>query len=112
VTPTEPEVDERGGSLYEERTDLAWSRTGIALVGALALLARRAWEGGAEPADALVVALLGVAGVGWAAGILGWRFTHGGSGDARPRQPRELFAVAAGTVALAAAGLAFTFVDG
>jgi uncharacterized membrane protein YidH (DUF202 family) len=105
------EFDERGGSLYEERTDLAWSRTGIALVGAVAILARRVWQSSAEPADALVVALLGVAGLGWAIGILGWRLTHAGSRDPRPRQPRELFAIVAGTVALATAGLAFTFVN-
>jgi uncharacterized membrane protein YidH (DUF202 family) len=111
VTATDAEFDERGGSLYEERTDLAWSRTGIALVGAVAILARRVWQGSATPTDALIVALLGVAGLGWAIGVLGWRLTHAGSDDPGPRQPRELLAVVAGTVALATAGLVFAFAD-
>jgi uncharacterized membrane protein YidH (DUF202 family) len=110
MTPNDPELDDPGGSLHTERTDLAWSRSGLALAGVFALLARRVWSG-AELGDAVVVALLGIAGLGWAVGMLGWRFTHGARDDARPRTARELFAVAAGTVALAGAGLAFTFVN-
>jgi uncharacterized membrane protein YidH (DUF202 family) len=111
MTAADDEFDERGGTLYAERTDLAWSRSGLALLGTFAILARRVWDSGAETGDALVVALLGLATLGWAIGLLGWRFAHRRNGVARPREPRELFAVAAGTVALAAAGLAFTFVN-
>jgi len=102
---------ERGEGLYTERTDLAWTRSGLALLGAFAILARRVWVSGAEPGDAVVLALVGLASLGWAVGILGWRLTHSQSGIARPREPRELCAVAAGTVALAGAGVAFTFVN-
>ena len=105
------EFDERGGSLYTERTDLAWSRSGLALIGAFALMTRRIFVRGGEPGDALVVALLGLAGLGWAIGMLGWRLTHGASTRSGAREPRQLFAIAAGTVALAGAGLAFTFVN-
>jgi uncharacterized membrane protein YidH (DUF202 family) len=110
VTPDD-EFDERGGSLYGERTDLAWSRSGLALLGTFAILARRLWAHGAEPGDAVVVALVGLAGLGWAIGMLGWQFAHRSGSGAQPREARELLAVAAGTVALAGAGLAFTFVD-
>ena len=111
MTEDEPEFDERGGSLYAERTDLAWSRSGITLLAAFAILVRGVWGAGSDPGDAIVVALLGLATLGWAIGIVGWRLSHGASGTARPRRPRELFAVATGTVALAAAGLAFTLVN-
>jgi uncharacterized membrane protein YidH (DUF202 family) len=105
------EFDERGGALYTERTDLAWSRSGLALVGVFALLARRVVTSGAQPGDLVVVVLLGLAALGWAIGLLGWQHWHRGREVARPRDARELFAVAAGTVALAGAGLAFTFVN-
>ena len=105
------EFDERGGVLFAERTDLAWSRSGLALLGVFALLARRVFTSGAEAGDLLVVALLAVAALGWAIGILGWQLWHRNRRVTRPRDPRELFAVAVGTVALACAGVAFTFVN-
>jgi uncharacterized membrane protein YidH (DUF202 family) len=111
VTTDDEEFDERGGALYVERTDLAWSRSGLALLAAFALLARGVWVSGAEPGDTIVVALLGLAALGWSVGVLGWRLTRRGEELTRPREPRELLAVTGGTVALAAAGLVFTFVN-
>lgn len=98
--------------LAEERTDLAWTRSGIALLGAFAILVRRVWSGGPSAVDLAALALLGVAGFGWAVGILGWRLAHHRRDEARPRRPGELLAVSIGTVALAGAGLVVTFVHG
>ena len=52
--------------LAEERTDLAWTRSGIALLGAFAILVRRVWSGSPTTVDLAALALLGVAGFGWA----------------------------------------------
>jgi uncharacterized membrane protein YidH (DUF202 family) len=98
--------------LAEERTNLAWTRSGIALLGAFAILVRRVWTGNPATGDLVALALLGVAGFGWAVGILGWRLAHHRRDEAQPRRPGELLAVSIGTVALAAAGLVVTFVNG
>ena len=98
--------------LAEERTDLAWTRSGIALLGAFAIMARKVWSGGPDTIDLAALALLGVAGFGWAIGILGWRLAHHRRDAPQPRHPRELLAVSLGTVALAAAGIVVTFVNG
>lgn len=116
IDPGVDPADERGDGLSVERTELAWTRSGIALLGAFAILTRRVWTEGVGRGDALAVALLAVATLGWAVGILGWRTVHRGATapsarPERPRSPRELLAVTAGTVALAAAGLVVTFVD-
>jgi len=110
-------ADERGDGLSAERTDVAWTRSGLALLGAFAILTRRVWTDGVGRGDALAVGLLAVATLGWAVGILGWKAayrrvaTEPATVSERPRTPRELLAVTAGTVALAAAGLVVTFVD-
>jgi uncharacterized membrane protein YidH (DUF202 family) len=98
--------------LAEERTDLAWTRSGIALLGAFAIMARKIWSGGPQTIDLVALALLGVAGFGWAVGILGWRLFHHRRDEPQPRRPHELLAVSVGTVALAAAGIIVTFVNG
>ena len=98
--------------LAEERTNLAWKRSGIALLGAFAVLSRRVWSGDPTSADVIALALLGVAACGWSVGILGWRLAHDRRSEAQPRRPGELLAVSIGTVALAGAGLVVTFVNG
>ena len=98
--------------LAEERTNLAWKRSGIALLGAFAVLSRRVWSGHPTSADAIALALLGVAAFGWSVGILGWRLAHHRRTEAQPRRPGELLAVSIGTAALAGAGLVVTFVNG
>ena len=100
-------VAEDEETLYEERTELAWNRSGLALLAAFAILARRVWSDDASVSgDLLAVALLGVACLGWAVGTLGWRLVHHRADEPQPRGPHELLAVSLGTVALAAAGLA------
>ena len=54
--------------LSPQRTELAWGRTGLALVAAVAGLARRAWDlGGGLEVSALVVVAVG--GLVWLAGM-------------------------------------------
>ncbi len=97
-------------TLYEERTELAWNRSGLALLAAFAILARRVWsEETSVGGDVLAVALLAAASLGWAVGTLGWRLSHHRSDDPRPRNARELFAVSLGTLALAVAGFVISF---
>ncbi len=94
----------------EERTDLAWTRSGLALLAAVAVLARRVLAEGGQDADVLTVALAAAAGFGWAVGILGTRIVARhrraeGVVGTPPREPWQLLAVSLGTVALAVAGL-------
>jgi uncharacterized membrane protein YidH (DUF202 family) len=108
VTP-ELEPDE---TLYEERTELAWNRSGLALLAAFAILARHVWSDDTPvQSDTLAVALLAVACLGWAVGTVGWQLVHRRDTERRPRGPRELLAVTVGTVALALAGLVVAFAD-
>ena len=79
--------DERADGLHTERTELAWTRSGLALLGAFAILARRVWTAGPESEDALAVALLGLATIGWAVGILGWGLTRTSTRRSRGPQP-------------------------
>ena len=102
--PIDPET------LYEERTELAWNRSGLALLAAFAILARQVWSDDTSVGgDLIAVALLGVACLGWAVGTLGWRLVHHRSDEPRPRSAHELFAATLGTLALAVAGLVITF---
>lgn len=101
---------ERAEGLFTERTQLAWTRSGLALVAAFAILTRRVWSSGTATGDAVAITFLAVATLGWAIGMLGWGLRHRGRVEPRPRSPRELFAVAAGTTALAVAGLVVALV--
>jgi uncharacterized membrane protein YidH (DUF202 family) len=96
---------------YEERTDFAWTRSGVALLGATAVFVRKVVVDEFHPGDVLAFALLAVAAAGWAVGVLGWGLAHRQDRPATPRRPSELAAVSVGTVALAAAGLVITFVN-
>jgi uncharacterized membrane protein YidH (DUF202 family) len=96
---------------YEERTDFAWTRSGVALLGATAVFLRHVIVHGFEPGDVLAFTLLAVAAVGWGIGVLGWGLAHRQSHPSSPRSPSELAAVSVGTVALAVAGLVVTFVN-
>jgi hypothetical protein len=105
--------------LFEERTELAWSRSGISVLVLVAVLVRRLWPLG----DAGTFAVLMVTGVGsgiWAAGMAlarrdRWRPATPGTappGTASPDRAspgavgtRACRLLAVGTVVLAAAGL-------
>jgi uncharacterized membrane protein YidH (DUF202 family) len=97
----------------EERTDLAWTRSGLSLLAAFAVLVRRVLTSDTHDVDPLTIGLAAAAGIGWAVGIAGSRFvTRHRYGDAvliPPRQPWQLLAVTLGTVALAVAGLTVSF---
>jgi uncharacterized membrane protein YidH (DUF202 family) len=108
--PSEASV-ERDDGLAEERTELAWTRSGLALLGVFAILARRVWSSGVRPADSLLVVLFALATLGWAIGILGRRRSYHAGEAARPRSPRQLLAVALGTTAVAVAGLFASIVN-
>lgn len=106
------EVLDEDATVYEERTELAWNRSGLALLGAFAILARHVWNDKTTlSADTLTVALLAVASLGWAVGTVGWRLVHHRSDEPQPRSAPELFAVTLGTVALALAGLVVAFTE-
>jgi uncharacterized membrane protein YidH (DUF202 family) len=104
------QVGDQDETMFEERTELAWSRSGLALLAAFAILARRVWSDDTIiEGDVVAVGLLAAASLGWAIGTLGWRVAHHRSDEPRPRSARELFSVALGTLALAAAGLVITY---
>ena len=92
--------------LAPERTQLAWSRSGLAVVVAVGVLARRVWtlhDGGG-------VAALVVVGVGALVWLFGMRISRGAesTGGETGRRPFGLITV--GTVLLAAGGMALGFV--
>ncbi len=93
-----------------ERTELAWSRSGLALLACFAILARKVWTSGARGGDVPALALLALASLGWAVGV-GVGVRRQRATDPRPRQPAELLAAALGTVAVAAAGVVIAFVN-
>lgn len=102
------EIAEETPGLFAERTHLAWTRSAIALLAALAILVRRAWIGGTAPIEVVAFALLALGAVGWGIGILGWGLVHRREDDTTPRAPSELVAVSSGTLVVAIAGLLVT----
>jgi uncharacterized membrane protein YidH (DUF202 family) len=96
---------------YEQRTDLAWTRSGVALLGATAVFVRHVLVHGFRLGHVLAFALLAVAAVGWGIGVLGWGLAHRQSRQSSPRSASELAAVSIGTLALAVAGVVVTFVS-
>lgn len=95
-----------------ERTQLAWTRSGLALLGCFAILGKRVWTDGARGGDALAVVLLAFGALMWAVGVLSLGFIHRGGERARASgQPGELRMVALGTIAVAVAGFVITFVN-
>jgi uncharacterized membrane protein YidH (DUF202 family) len=95
--------------LAPERTQLAWSRSGLAVVVAVGVLARRVWT----LHDGAGVAALVVVGVGALVWLFGMRISRRAEQTTGPpgrtgRRPFGLITV--GTVLLAAGGLALGFV--
>jgi hypothetical protein len=107
VRPPPDPVHEHDASI---RTELAWSRSGLALLACFAILARHVWDSGAERGDAIALGFIAIASLGWAIGLgIGVRRSRGR--NLEPRTPRDLLALALGTVAVGAAGLVITFVS-
>lgn len=91
--------------LYEERTQLAWSRSAIAVVVCASVLLRRVWP--LDRADhILAVALVACGALAWAAGwLLARRATHPVDGrETAELAPGTIRALSMGTFALAIAG--------
>ncbi len=95
--------------LAGERTDLAWNRSGLAVVGVVAILFRRLWPlEGARTAVALGLAATGA--VIW---LVGMRLSVGSSrapDQAGSLGEPTLRLVTAGTLLLAAAGVVVSVV--
>jgi hypothetical protein len=93
-----------------ERTELAWNRSGLAVVACVAVLVRRIWP--LRGTD-LVVALACISGgaFAWAVALSVGRARSGVSGVARGRMsPKRAAYLTAGTLALAGAGIVLALV--
>ncbi len=94
----------------EARTELAWTRTGLASLGCVALLGRRVALALDDPTAAAITAcaIIAVAGIAWSIALaIGARRRAPMSGVRV--DPRFLRFVTAGTALLAIAGIAVEF---
>jgi uncharacterized membrane protein YidH (DUF202 family) len=94
-------------SLAAERTQLAWNRSGLAVVVVVAILVRRLWPLGSGGAFALLV-VVAAGSLAWAAGMLLVRGAGHEHGLPRLMGTTACRMLTAGTVALAAAGVLLT----
>ena len=106
--------DEELRGLAGERTDLAWSRSALAVLAAAGAIVKEVLDGIRRPTASTVVAvLLAVGGVAWVVAL-----THGRALDAaslegvRHPDARVLRAVAYGTATFGAAALVLALVSG
>jgi hypothetical protein len=108
-----PVPDARDEVLDEARVEFAWSRSGLAFLGAFVILGRAVWTTGPQTEDLVEVVLLALAALGWAVSVLGPRLLGRGSPETTSvSSPRQLLAVALGTVAVAVAGLVVSIIHG
>jgi hypothetical protein len=106
---SEPDIgdDQEVVGLAEERSDLAWSRSGLAVVVCLAAIAKRfVLQLSSIDADVVVVAALAIGAIAWAFALF-WGRVIGESTLAgrRVADARTLQAVALGTAALGVAAM-------
>ena len=96
--------------LSPQRTELAWGRTGLAMVAAVVVLARRVWAlgGGFEVAAIVVVAIGGLV---WLAGMRLSRDLHAHMEPHGLAGTRAFSLVTVGTVLLAVGALLFGALD-
>jgi uncharacterized membrane protein YidH (DUF202 family) len=100
-----PEYADR--SLAAERTQLAWNRSGLAVVVVVAIMVRRLWPLGSSSAFALLV-VVAAGSLAWAAGMLLVRGAGDQSGIPRLMGTTACRMLTAGTLALAGAGVLLT----
>ena len=109
---TEPEasaIDERDTTLFRERTELAWSRSGLAVVVATAVLLRRLWPLHGTR-QVLVVGCISIGALCWGLTVVWGRHAEARKGTARqPLSERRARAMTAGTLALATGAFIFGF---
>lgn len=103
--------DSRQGDGAEARTEFAWSRSGLAMLGALAVLGRQVWHDDDRDRQLLTVAMVALGALGWALGVLFSRRSRPASSPlGRLSRPARLLLVVVATVALAVAGLVASLV--
>ena len=91
-------------SSADERTDLAWNRSGLAIIGCGLVLMRGFTLNGFERSDVAVGAV--VLGLGFLSYLVAaWhaRRRLGGRGPERPARPRDLIPLAAGVTTIGVA---------
>ena len=106
--PDEPEIGALAGDerLAPERTELAWGRTGLALLAAMAVLARKVWSL-SGPVEVTAIVLVGLGGIVWLVGMRLSRDQHLAMEPHGLDGRRAFGLVTAGTVLFAVGGLAF-----
>ncbi len=97
-------------SLAPERTQLAWGRTGLALLVAVGVLARRVWTS-SGPVEVAAMVLVGVGVVFWMVGMRLSRDLHLKMEPHGLQGVRAFGLVTAGTMIVAIGGLAFAVSD-
>jgi uncharacterized membrane protein YidH (DUF202 family) len=97
--------------LAAERTDLAWNRSGLAVIVCVAVLLRRIWPlRGTDQVVAL--ACISAGAFAWAFALSVGRSVFGGASPERAGlSPRRAAVITAGTLALALAGVALALVS-
>jgi uncharacterized membrane protein YidH (DUF202 family) len=105
LSPTEPSRPAPDPDLAAERTELAWSRSGLAVLAAVAIMVRRLWPlEGDRVSVVLVVTAAGA--MTWAFGMLMARRLGGAPARLTRMHAKTL---TGGTLVLAAAALILTF---
>ena len=105
-----PDADPVDDGLAHERTDLAWNRSGLAVVACVAVLLRRIWPlQGTDQIVALVCISAGA--FAWALALSLGRLVGGRKNEERWRlSPRRAVIITVGTLALGAGAVALAFV--
>jgi hypothetical protein len=105
VTNGPPGLDEdRDRVVAAERTGLSWSRSGLALLACLAVLARRFFPLDSRADHVAAFLLLGAGGLGWAVSAYRGRGRSMLTGTGGPEVARRFRLVTVSTVAVAIAG--------
>jgi uncharacterized membrane protein YidH (DUF202 family) len=97
--------DEEIAGLAGERTDLAWSRSGLAATAAVAAIAKRVLDLDDWTAPSLVIVLIAGGLVAWLLALAYGRIVAGTLAGSAHRDPASLRYVALGTTTLAVGAL-------
>ncbi len=96
--------------LAPERTQLAWGRTGLALLLAVGVIARKVWSL-TGPVEVAAMVMVGVGAVSWAVGMRLSRRLHPEMAPRGLDGGRAFALVTAGTLVFAVGGLVFAVVE-